>query len=74
MNDFLLINANGQSESYCERMRLLCVACEVPPPPYEYPGSESNDYYSPRALPTLPPPAYEEPTHVPTRAGKSLRN
>ncbi|KAN0120505.1 hypothetical protein V8E52_004332 [Russula decolorans] len=61
-------------ESYCERMRLLCEVCAVPPPPYDYPNSGSNRCSSP-APPTLPPPpAYDEPNHVPTRVGKSLQN
>ena len=73
-NERLFANADGQSESYCERMRLLCVVCGVPPPPYDYPSSELNGRSS-RALPTLPsPPAYEEPSHVPTRAEKPLEN
>ncbi|KAF8486912.1 hypothetical protein DFH94DRAFT_6642 [Russula ochroleuca] len=62
------------NEGYCERMRLLCVACAVPPPPYDYLSSEPNGCSSlapPSALP--PPPAYDEPSYGPTRAKRSLQ-
>jgi len=47
---------------YCERMRLLCVACAVPPPPYDHPPSDSNDLSlaQPAASESSPPPAYDE--------------
>ncbi|KAI9450287.1 hypothetical protein F5148DRAFT_1290923 [Russula earlei] len=41
------------SDGYSERMRLLCVACSVPPPPYD---AISLDDYSWRAPPPSPPP------------------
>ena len=74
-----VLNAHSlmQSEGYSERMRMLCVACAVPPPPYDPFPSEVNDFSSP-APPTLPPPpAYEEFSHTPRQtratASKPLR-
>ncbi|KAI0261946.1 hypothetical protein BC834DRAFT_972349 [Gloeopeniophorella convolvens] len=51
-------------DQYSERMRVLSVACNVPPPPYED-LSEGGDRSSASAslippVPPLPPPAYLE--------------
>ncbi|KAH9953483.1 hypothetical protein BC827DRAFT_1273457 [Russula dissimulans] len=56
------------SEGYSERMRLLCVACAIPPPPYEYDAPcESNDHSDPSSALPLPPPAYDESGRGPRR-------
>lgn len=51
-----------QTAGYSERMRLLCVACAVPPPPYDHPPSDPNNRFlsQPAALESPPPPAYDE--------------
>jgi len=61
------------SEGYAERMRLLRLACAVPPPPYDDVPSE---FLSPEPPTLPPPPAYEEFSYMPrptqVRVTKSL--